>query len=177
MHKTTLCIEQLLYRCYFADIPRSGFLKYKGTPVSVSKQPFLKVRLLMELTRARIISIAVTFALSKLIVSKRSFMKIQTVIFSAFTGWGCILAIQPPFYPLEAEKKGARPSQYGFVFGMLNLTAFIFAPLFGRYGGKVGAKVLFIFGAFTQGIVGILFGFLDFVQTATPFLSLSYIFR
>ena len=145
--------------------------------MSVSKQPFLKVRLLMELTRARIISIAVTFALSKLIVSKRSFAKIQIVIFSAFTGWGCILAIQPPFYPLEAEKKGARPSQYGFVFGMLNLTAFLFAPLFGRYGGKVGAKVLFIFGAFTQGIVGILFGFLDFVQTATPFLSLSYIFR
>ena len=145
--------------------------------MSASKQPFLKVRLLMELTRARIISIAVTFALSKLIVSKKKFHEDSKRIFSAFTGWGCILAIQPPFYPLEAEKKGARPSQYGFVFGMLNLTAFLFAPLFGRYGGKVGAKVLFIFGAFTQGIVGILFGFLDFVQTATPFLSLSYIFR
>ena len=88
-----------------------------------------------------------------------------------------MLSILPPFYPLEAEKKGARPSQYGFVFGLLNLTAFVFSPLFGRYGGKVGSKVLFNVGAFTQGIVGIVFGFLDYVQTATPFLGLSYMLR
>ena len=88
-----------------------------------------------------------------------------------------MLSILPPFYPLEAEKKGARPSQYGFVFGIFSLTAFIFAPLFGRYGGKVGSKVLFTVGAFTQGIVGIVFGFLDFIPTATPFLTLSYILR
>ena len=88
-----------------------------------------------------------------------------------------MLSLQPPFYPSEAESKGARPSQYGFVFGILNLTAFIFAPIFGRYGGKVGSKVLFNIGSFTQGMVGILFGFLYFVKTATPFLSLSYIFR
>lgn len=88
-----------------------------------------------------------------------------------------MLSILPPFYPLEAEKKGARPSQYGFVFGLLNLTAFLFSPLFGRYGGKVGSKVLFNVGAFTQGIVGIVFGFLDYVETATPFLGLSYMLR
>ena len=82
-----------------------------------------------------------------------------------------MLSILPPFYPLEAEKKGARPSQYGFVFGIFSLTAFIFAPLFGRYGGKVGSKVLFTVGAFTQGIVGIVFGFLDFIKNPASLIN------
>ncbi len=29
----------------------------------------------------------------------------------AYFGWGLILAVMPPFYPSEAEKKGATPSQ------------------------------------------------------------------
>ena len=87
------------------------------------------------------------------------------------------MSLQPPFYPSEAERKGATPSQYGFVYGTLSLAAFIFAPIIGRYGGKVGSKVLFNIGAFTQGLVGILFGFLDFVETTTSFLCLSYTFR
>ena len=36
----------------------------------------------------------------------------------AYIGWGLLLSLQPPFYPLEAELKGATPSQYGFVFGI-----------------------------------------------------------
>ena len=88
-----------------------------------------------------------------------------------------MISLLPPFYPLEAEKKGATPSQYGFVFGIVNLTAFIFAPLFGQYGGKIGSKVLFNIGAFTQGIVGIAFGFLGVFETASLFIGLSYFLR
>ena len=85
--------------------------------------------------------------------------------------------MQPPFYPSVAEEKGATPSQYGFVFGIANLAAFIFAPLFGRFGGKIGPKLLYNFGAFTQGIVGITFGFLVYIDAVGPFLGLSYLLR
>ena len=71
---------------------------------------------------------------------------------AAYIGWGLLLSLQPPFYPTEAEKKGATPSQYGFVFGIANLAAFLFAPIFGRYGPKIGPKLLYNFGAFTQGM-------------------------
>ena len=69
------------------------------------------------------------------------------------------------------------PAQYGFVFGIANLSAFIFAPFFGRYGSKIGPKWLYNFGAFTQGVVGVSFGFLVYLQNLGPFLGLSYFLR
>lgn len=30
---------------------------------------------------------------------------------SAYMVWGLLISLQPPFYPQEAEKKGASPSQ------------------------------------------------------------------
>jgi MFS family permease len=88
-----------------------------------------------------------------------------------------LLSLQPPFYPSEAAKKGATPSQYGFVFGIANLAAFLFAPIFGRYGAKIGPKLLYNAGAFTQGIVGLSFGFLVYIDDVGVFLGLSYLLR
>jgi hypothetical protein len=50
------------------------------------------------------------------------------------------VSLQAPFYPNEAEKKGATPSQYGFVFGVFELTVFIVSPFVGKNLGKLGAK-------------------------------------
>ena len=114
------------------------------------------------------------------IVSKKGWHKKYSMHFfqfSAYIGWGLLLSLQPPFYPLEAEKKGATPSQYGFVFGIANLAAFIFAPIFGKFGAQIGPKLLYNVGAFTQGFVGVSFGFLKYVQDAAPFLGLSYFLR
>ena len=94
--------------------------------------------------------------------------------FLAFTGWGCLLALQPPLYPLIAEQKGASPSQYGFVFGILNLSALIFAPLFGRFGNKIGSTYLYTMGSFSQGVISILFGLLQYVTSTEVFIGLSY---
>ncbi len=33
------------------------------------------------------------------------------IYFLAYIVWGLLLSLQPPFYPSEAEKKGATPSQ------------------------------------------------------------------
>lgn len=46
-----------------------------------------------------------------------------------------MVSLQAPFYPAEAEKKGATATQYGFVFGIFELTVFIVAPI---YGSMVG---------------------------------------
>jgi MFS family permease len=52
---------------------------------------------------------------------------------------------------LEKNKNTAKIFfQYGFVFGIANLAAFLSAPVFGRYGPKIGPKVLYNFGAFLQ---------------------------
>ena len=95
----------------------------------------------------------------------------------AYIGWGLLLSLQPPFYPLEAELKGATPSQYGFVFGIANLAAFIFSTIFGKYGARLGAKLVYNIGAFTQAFIGISFGFLKYVQNVPTFLGLSYLLR
>ena len=46
----------------------------------------------MELSRGRIIFMSITVS-------------------SAYVVWGLLISLQPPFYPQEAEKKGATPSQ------------------------------------------------------------------
>ena len=75
----------------------------------------------------------------------------------AYFVWGLMFSIQPPFYPKEAEAKGATPSQvritrpiiawslvrkcklfqYGFVFGIVHLAAFISAPIFAHFGNII----------------------------------------
>jgi MFS family permease len=72
---------------------------------------------------------------------------------------------------------GATPSQYGLVFGIANLAAFLSAPIFGRYGAKIGPKFLYNFGAFMQALCCLAFGFLDFIPNVGVFLGLSYCLR
>ena len=91
--------------------------------------------------------------------------------------WGLLFSIQPPFYSSEAEKKGATPAQYGFVFGIIHLAAFIAAPIFGRFGPKLGPKRVYNIGGFSQGAIGIVFGFLHYVDNIGAFLGLSYLLR
>ena len=82
------------------------------------------------------------------------------------------MSLQPTFYPTEAESHGATPSQYGFVFGCSSLAAFAFGPIFGTYGVRIGPKLLYNLGGLTQGIVGVLFGSLDYVQNTAGLFSL-----
>ena len=98
-------------------------------------------------------------------------------IISAYLGWGLLLGLQAPFYPKEAELKGATSSQYGSVFGTASLAAFIFSTIFGKFSVKIGPKLVYNIGAFAQAIIGIIFGFLKYVQDLTIFLGLSYLLR
>lgn len=87
------------------------------------------------------------------------------------------ISIQAPFYPKEAEEKGAVPSQYGFVFGVYELVIFIFSPIYGKYLNKIGVKVVNNTGIFTVGVTCILFGFLENVIDAKTFIAYSFIIR
>ena len=68
-------------------------------------------------------------------------------------------------------------SKYGFVFGVFNLAAFLGGPIFGRYGGRIGPRVLYMTGGFLQGICGLTFGFLKYVDNVGAFIGLSYFLR
>ena len=50
---------------------------------------------------------------------------------------GMCVSLQAPFYPAEAEKKGASATQYGLVFGIFELTVFIVSPFVGKLLPKV----------------------------------------
>ena len=107
-----------------------------------------------------------------------------------------MISLQPPFYPSEAEKKGAKPTevskkmsnfrsaknliflfQYGSVFGAFYLGAFLFCPISGQIGRKIGPKVLCISGAMIQAICTVIFGFLEDVNDKDEFIGFSIALR
>ena len=46
-----------------------------------------------------------------MVLSKGRVIFMGISVASAYTVWGLLISLQPPFYPQEAEKKGASPSQ------------------------------------------------------------------
>ena len=83
-------------------------------------------------------------------ISKCRYFLLSFNISGVYIALGLLISLQPPFYPSEAEKKGATPAQYGFVFGIANLSLFLFSPVFGKYAPKIGTKLCFNFGAVLQ---------------------------
>lgn len=94
-----------------------------------------------------------------------------------YVTWGLTDSIQAPFYPIEAEKKGATSSEYGLVFGIIHLAMFFAGPIFGRYMAVLRVKAVFIFGVLGTGICACLFGFLTFIPSKWGFLGFSYAIR
>jgi len=87
------------------------------------------------------------------------------------------VSLQAPFYPQEAERKGASAAEYGLVFGVFELIVFIVSPLYGHFLHKIGPKLMFNGGIFTTGTCAILFGLLDRVDGHYPFIMLSFVIR
>jgi MFS family permease len=49
--------------------------------------------------------------------------------------------LQAPFFPQEAERKGANATEYGLVFGIFELVVFLISPIYGQYLNRIGPKV------------------------------------
>ncbi|ODM98609.1 MFS-type transporter SLC18B1 [Orchesella cincta] len=90
---------------------------------------------------------------------------------------GLTISLQAPFYPAEAERKGATATAYGFVFGVFELTVFIVTPFYAYKIHKWNLKLVFNFGIFTAAIASIIFGILDKIENGTYFIAASVIVR
>uniref|UniRef100_T1J6T1 Major facilitator superfamily (MFS) profile domain-containing protein n=1 Tax=Strigamia maritima TaxID=126957 RepID=T1J6T1_STRMM len=89
--------------------------------------------------------------------------------------WGSQVALF--FHFIAAERKGATPSEYGFVFGCFELVVFIMSPIYGKYMRHIGPKFMMNAGIFVTAICCIIFGFLNKTPPGTPFLVLSFAIR
>lgn len=89
----------------------------------------------------------------------------------------CCISLQAPFYPLEAEKKGANATEYGFVFGVFQLVVSIVSPIYGKYMNVVGPKLMFNLGIYTTATCCIAFGFLDRIEDKDAFIGWSFALR
>lgn len=108
--------------------------------------------------------------------SKRQLLTLVVFSIADFCNAICV-SLQAPFYPKEAEKKGATATEYGLVFGVFELIVFLISPFYGKHLNRIGPKCLFNGGIFTTGICAILFGFLDKVHGHYPFIVLSFLIR
>ncbi|XP_029169768.1 MFS-type transporter SLC18B1-like [Nylanderia fulva] len=108
--------------------------------------------------------------------TKRQWLILIVISIADFANAVCV-SLQAPFYPQEAEKKGASPSEYGLVFGIFELIVFIVSPIYGQNLNRIGPKFLFNGGLLTTGTCAILFGLLDKVDGHYPFIILSFVIR
>ncbi|KAG8036441.1 hypothetical protein G9C98_003763 [Cotesia typhae] len=108
--------------------------------------------------------------------TKRQWLTLIVISIADFANAICV-SLQAPFYPREAEKKNASPSEYGLVFGIFELIVFLISPVYGQHLNRIGPKLLFNGGILTTGTCAIFFGLLDKVDGHYPFIILSFIIR
>eukprot|EP00095_Tigriopus_kingsejongensis_P011883 maker-scaffold410_size180147-snap-gene-0.30 protein:Tk11883 transcript:maker-scaffold410_size180147-snap-gene-0.30-mRNA-1 annotation:"mfs-type transporter c6orf192 homolog" len=108
--------------------------------------------------------------------SRRQWLTVIVFSIVQFCQAICV-SLQAPFYPQEAEKKGATPTAYGLVFGVFELTVFLVSPWIGQNIHRLGGKRVFNTGIFTTGFCSIFFGLLDRVENGTLFIALSFVIR
>jgi len=103
--------------------------------------------------------------------------ELAILVCAVYLTWGLTDSIQAPFYPIEADNKGANAAEYGAVFGIIHLAMFLAGPLFGKYMSVLGVYRVFVFGVVGTGVCGCLFGCLTFLNTTWSFLGCSYALR
>lgn len=86
---------------------------------------------------------------------------------------GASVSLQAPFFPHEAERKGANSTEYGFVFSVFELTIFFVGPVFAKIVPIVKPRFMLIAGLFYVGVASVLFGFLNQSPPGAVFLSLA----
>ena len=91
--------------------------------------------------------------------------------------WGFVASIQAPFLPIEARTKGATPSQFGPIFGIIHLALFITSPLVGALVSKFGLGIVFKTGLGLTCVSTLMFGFLTYINHTTMFLISAYVLR
>ncbi|XP_048210059.1 MFS-type transporter SLC18B1 isoform X1 [Perognathus longimembris pacificus] len=105
--------------------------------------------------------------------------QIFVLISAASMNLGSMMAysILGPFFPKEAEKKGASNTMIGMIFGSYALFDLLASLIFGKYLVCIGAKFMFIAGIFVSGAVTVLFGVLDQLPDGPIFIAMCFLVR
>lgn len=106
----------------------------------------------------------------------RQLLTIFTYIYGNFFLAACV-SLQAPFFPKEAEAKGATPTQYGLVFGVYELAIIFMSPVVGKLVGRSSPKLWIQFGLLLTGVTTITFGFLDRAPAGIVFITLAFLIR
>ena len=91
--------------------------------------------------------------------------------------WGFLVSIQLPFFPIEAKRKGASPSEFDPVFGVVNLAELITSPFVSKLVKRFQLRNIFILGVALLSVASNTFGLLVFLNDTTGFLVSAYILR
>lgn len=106
----------------------------------------------------------------------RQLMVIFTYIYGNFFLAACV-SLQAPFFPQEAELKGATPTEYGLVFGVYELAIIVMSPVVGKLVGRSQPKLWIQIGLVLTGMMTVLFGFLDRAPYGAWFITLAFVIR
>ena len=91
--------------------------------------------------------------------------------------WGIVGSMQAPFFPIEAEKKGATPSQFSPIFGFIHLATAVTSPFMAKVITRVGLGNVFKLSLGLIFVAAISFGCLTYVDDLILFLVLAYFLR
>ena len=90
---------------------------------------------------------------------------------------GMCVAVQAPFYPAEAAKKGCSATEYSLVFSIFELTVFLVSPVVGKFLPRMGVTKAFCGGILLTGIMCVAFGFVNVIENPDTFIIVSIIIR
>lgn len=113
---------------------------------------------------------------SLLSYSRRQLLTLAAVAYGNFWVAACV-SLQAPFFPEEAEHKGASSTVYGLVFGIYELVILLTSPLFGKLIMVVEPRRLVFGGLFLCGAATVLFGALDQLPAGSAFISMAFAIR
>ena len=86
-------------------------------------------------------------------------------------------ALIAPFFPLELEEKGVEEKYIGMIFSVYSIAVIIFSPPVGYLLEYFGYSNMLISGLTLMGIDFILFGLIDYLESAESVLYLALFLR
>ncbi|GAB6027839.1 hypothetical protein CHUAL_002065 [Chamberlinius hualienensis] len=92
-------------------------------------------------------------------------------------GAASVTSLLAPFFPAEAERKGATPTEYGFIIGTYQLVIFLVSPIYGKFLIRIGPRFLLFAGIFTMSTCSVLFGMLNKVNSRSYFVLFAFLIR
>ena len=90
---------------------------------------------------------------------------------------GCCIAVQLPFFPYEASRRGLSSTASGAVFSCFALSQALAYPVMGWLAPRLGVTRLYVLGLLLAGLATVVFGLLARIEEAAPFLAASLAVR